>query len=73
VVVNFGRYIRISLDSSSELEYHLLLAKDFDVMPAEVFTTLVTETIQIRKMLYGLLRKVDKKSADVSPKESRRR
>ena len=66
----FGRYIRISLNSSSELEYHLLLAKDFEVMPVEVFTTLVTETIQIRKMLYGLLRHVDKKSKDVAPKDS---
>jgi four helix bundle protein len=69
----FSRYIRISLNSSSELEYHLLLAKDFEVMPAEVFTTLVSETIQIRKMLYGLLRHVDKKSDDAGPKESRGR
>ena len=69
----FGRYIRIALNSSSELEYHLLLAKDFEVIPAEVFNTLVSETIQIRKMLYGLLRKIDKNSSDVPQRESRRR
>src|SRR6476646_7880497 len=37
----FARYIRVSLNSSSELEYHLLLAKDLDAMPPEVYTTLL--------------------------------
>jgi four helix bundle protein len=67
----FSKYIRISLNSSSELEYHLLLAGDFKVMQPEVVTTLVTETIQVRKMLYGLLRRVDKRSNDPAQKESR--
>ena len=69
----FSRYIRISLNSSSELEYHLLLAKDFELMEAEVFTTLLTETIQVRKMLYGLLRKVNARSEEAGKKESRGR
>ena len=67
----FARYIRVSLNSSSELEYHLLLAKDFEVMQPEVYTTLLSETIQVRKMLYGLLRKVDGRSSEQAKKESR--
>ena len=67
----FARYIRVSLNSSSELEYHLLLAKDFEVMQPEVYTTLLSETIQVRKMLYGLLRKVDGRSSERAKQESR--
>ncbi|HEY1951363.1 MAG TPA: four helix bundle protein, partial [Gemmatimonadaceae bacterium] len=48
----FSRYIRIALNSASELEYHLLLARDFKLMQPDVFTTLATETIQVRKMLF---------------------
>ena len=60
----FGRFIRISLNSSNELEYHLVLARDFEVLHPDVFTTLVTQTIQVRKMLHGLLRKVDGRVGD---------
>ena len=69
----FARFIRISLNSSSELEYHLLLAKDFELMEAEVFTTLLTETIQVRKMLHGLLRKVNARSEQGGQTERRGR
>lgn len=55
----FARFIRISLNSSTELEYHLLVARDFEVMEVDPYNTLVRETIEVRKMLYGLLRKVE--------------
>jgi four helix bundle protein len=54
----FCRFIKIALKSSSELEYHLLLAKDFGVMNAEVFNSLSDQTVKVRKMLWGLLRGV---------------
>ena len=68
----FGRFIRISLNSSNELEYHLLLARDFEVMPKDLFSTLAAQTIQVRKMLHGLLRKVDARSNDGGQKGSHR-
>ena len=58
----FGRFIRISINSSNELEYHLILARDFEVLPPDFVTTLTAETVQVRKMLHGLLRKVDARS-----------
>lgn len=58
----FSRYIRISLNSSTELEYHLLVAKDFEVMQIDPYDTLVRETIEVRKMLHGLLRTVEGRS-----------
>lgn len=58
----FARFIRISLNSSTELEYHLLVARDFEVMKLDPYDTLVRETIEVRKMLYGLLRKVEARS-----------
>jgi len=58
----FARFIRISLNSSTELEYHLLIARDFEVMAIDPYDTLVRETIEVRKMLYGLLRKVEERS-----------
>ena len=58
----FGRFIRIALNSSNELEYHLQLARDFDLLPPDDFATLVAQTVQVRKMLHGLLRSIEARS-----------
>ena len=52
----FGRFVRIALNSSSELEYHLIIARDIQVMSGGDFTALSAQTIEVRKMMYGLLR-----------------
>ena len=44
----FARFIRISLNSSNELEYHLLIARDLEVMQSEPYRTLVRQTIEVR-------------------------
>ena len=59
----FCRFIRISLNSSSELEYHLLLARDLGVLETEPFTSLRDQTIRVRKMLWGLLKGVSRRSS----------
>ena len=51
----FGRFIRFALNSSSELEYHLIAAKDFDLLSIGDFTSLQSQTTEVRKMLHGLL------------------
>ena len=52
----FCRFIRISLNSANELDYHLLLARDFEVMTRAEHEALESQTTTVRKMLHGLLR-----------------
>jgi len=44
---DFARYVQISMGSSSELEYLLLLAHDLDYLSDESYTTLATLLIQV--------------------------
>lgn len=53
---DFARFLRYALNSSSELEYHLILAHDTKVISEKDFLSLVTQTIRVRKMLYALLK-----------------
>ena len=57
----FCRFIKIAINSAAELEYHLLLAKDFQVMKPDSFNALTAQTIKMRKMLWGLLRGVSRR------------
>ena len=64
----FARFLRIALNSSSELEYHLILAHDTQVISEDDFRSLVTQTIRVRKMLYTLLKRLQSPSdADHPP------
>jgi four helix bundle protein len=54
----FARFLDISIKSTSELEYQLQLATDCDLLPRHVGNPLRTETVEIRRMLCGLRRKV---------------
>jgi four helix bundle protein len=45
----FARFVRFSLNSSSELEYHLMAARDVEVMTATDFKSLTAQTIEVRK------------------------
>ena len=49
-----GRFVRISLGSASELEYHLLLSHDVGLMEKETFSRLSSQAKTIRRMLAGL-------------------
>jgi four helix bundle protein len=52
----FSRFLRIALNSTSELEYHLLAARDLEAARESDSLTLISQVIEVRKMLYGLLR-----------------
>ena len=54
----FGRFLGYALNSSSELEYHLILARDTKLIPEAEFVSLLSQTITVRKMLYGLLKRL---------------
>ena len=53
---DYSRFVRFSLNSSSELEYHLMVARDTRAITPGEFNALTSQTIEIRKMLHGLLR-----------------
>ncbi|HEY8831864.1 MAG TPA: four helix bundle protein [Gemmatimonadaceae bacterium] len=55
---DFGRFIRFALNSSSELEYHITVARDTEAIDATDFESLIAQTIEVRKMLHGLLKSV---------------
>ncbi|HXG70491.1 MAG TPA: four helix bundle protein [Gemmatimonadaceae bacterium] len=50
----FGRFIGIALSSCSEVEHHLIVARDLEAISTGTFDSLVAQTITVRKMLYGL-------------------
>jgi four helix bundle protein len=52
----FCRFLRIALNSATELEYHFLTARDLRVIRESDSLTLTSQAIEVRKMLYGLLR-----------------
>lgn len=53
-----ARFLRIALGSASELEYHLLLAKDLDLLAADIYAQLDAQTTEIKRMLTGLIKKL---------------
>jgi four helix bundle protein len=54
----FSRFLDIAIKSTSELEYHFQLAHDSGVLSTGHWQTLTTETVEIRRMLCGLRRRV---------------
>ena len=54
----FVRFLRIARASASELESHLIFARDAKIISEEEFVCLVSETIRVRKMLYALIARI---------------
>ena len=52
----FGRFVQIAMGSASELEYHLLLAHDLDLLKTSEHQELQVGLTHIRKMLAALLK-----------------
>ena len=48
------RFVRVSLGSASELEYHLLLAHDLGLLPGPEYERLAAATVEVKRMLSGL-------------------
>ncbi|MFL5552681.1 MAG: four helix bundle protein [Gemmatimonadaceae bacterium] len=54
----FARFLRYGLSSTSELEYHLIAARDCGVISPSDFVSLLTQLKEVRMMLFGLLKKL---------------
>jgi four helix bundle protein len=63
----FARYLGYALNSASELEYHLIVARDTRIIAEEDFATVVAQTISVRKMLYTLINRLKTRSAKRTP------
>ena len=53
----FQRYLQIAAGSASELDYHLLLARDLGLLQEVDYRRLLSGLSQLRKMLTCLLQK----------------
>ncbi len=54
----FARFCSIALGSASELEYHLLLARDLKLIQPRDYEPLAQRTTELKRMLTGLMQKL---------------
>jgi four helix bundle protein len=55
---DFARFLQISRGSASELEYHLLLARDLGFLGNEDYQQLSKETNELKQMLSNFIKKL---------------
>jgi four helix bundle protein len=55
---DFARFLQIAAGSASELEYHLLLARDLEFLRQADYQRLATQTQEVKRMLAALLHKL---------------
>jgi len=54
----FARFLRIAMGSASELDYHLLLARDLGFLDEMVYEQLENELREVRRMLNSFIQKL---------------
>jgi len=54
------RFLQIARGSASELEYHLLLAKDLELLTVEEFTEVEAKVFEIQRMLASLVERLQR-------------
>jgi four helix bundle protein len=67
----FGRFLRYALSSASELEYHLIIARDLSLVRQTDFVSLVTQVIEVRRMIHGLLNRMKSNDEPTPPTEKK--
>ena len=60
---DFVRYLSIAINSAYEVESHLLMAKDTSALSKAECVMLLEQTIEIRRMLYGLSKRLSARPA----------
>ena len=61
---DFARFLQFAIASASELEDHLEFARDVKLLPPKDAAQLITHVIEVRRMLYALLKRVQGDGAD---------
>ncbi|MEM7144252.1 MAG: four helix bundle protein [Verrucomicrobiota bacterium] len=54
-----GRFCQIAMGSASEAEYQLELARDLEFLPEKSYASLNDNLLEIKKMLNGLIKKLN--------------
>jgi four helix bundle protein len=54
-----ARYCGIARGSASELEYHLLLARDLKLLQADNYAQISERVVELKRMLTGLIQKLN--------------
>jgi four helix bundle protein len=54
--VDFARFVQIAVGSASEMECHLLLARDLGYLEEAAFDQLNAAAVEVRRMLIALLK-----------------
>jgi four helix bundle protein len=62
----FARFLQIAIASGAELENHLLFCRDAGLAPRTEVESRLSETLQIRRMLFGLLKRVREPTCPVA-------
>ena len=65
---DFARFLDYSLSSACELEYQLMLARDIGASAEDKTSMLINDLVEVRKMLYGFIRRL--KNAKSPPRSS---
>lgn len=55
---DFGRFLQIALGSATELDYHLLLARDLGYIDQTALTSLSPNLDRVRKILNAFLKRL---------------
>jgi len=55
---DLARFLSIALNSTTEVEYHLIVGRDVRAINPNDFNSLSAQTIEVRKMLHGLRNRV---------------
>jgi four helix bundle protein len=53
-----ARSLQIAMGSASELEYHLLLARDLQLVEKDIHKRLNSDVIDVKRMLSALIKKI---------------
>jgi four helix bundle protein len=53
-----SRFLRMAMGSASELEYHLLLARDLQILTTHEHTPLEQHVTEVKRMLASLIQKL---------------
>ena len=54
----FARFLQMAMGSASELEYHLVLARDLELLGIDAYDRLATDVIEVKRMLASLICKL---------------
>jgi len=54
--LEFGRFLQIAIGSASELEYHLLLARDLRILAEIDYDRLSGGVVEVKRMIASLIR-----------------